>query len=101
MRAMLLKLRRFADDQQRSRPGEAQLWHIGVALAVSFTVALLGLAGLAGLAWVLVSLGGFRRNSALSLHDTVSLSHLDLGVAGVWLDHGRRVGLGRSEAPGR
>jgi hypothetical protein len=33
--------RRSSDD------GEARLWHLGTALAVSFTVAVVGLAGLA------------------------------------------------------
>jgi hypothetical protein len=58
---------------QRRGSGEARLSHIGVALAVSFTAAVLGLTGLAALALVLLNLGGFRRHGALSLHDTISV----------------------------
>lgn len=54
------------DPARRRDAGEARLWHIGVALAVSFTVAEAALAGLAGLAWVLLGVGGLvvgRRSS--------------------------------------
>ena len=61
---------------QQGGSGDARLWHIGIALAVSFTVAVLGLAGLAGLAWLLLGLGGFRRHGAPPLHDTVSVLQL-------------------------
>ena len=61
---------------QRSESGELRLWRIGVALAVSFTVALAGLAGLTVLAWVLVGAFGFRRHGAPSLHDTVGVLQL-------------------------
>jgi hypothetical protein len=47
---------------QQRESGETRLWNIGVALAVSFTVAVVGLAGLAWLAWVLLGLTGFRRH---------------------------------------
>jgi hypothetical protein len=65
-----------AHPAQRGDAGEARLWHIGVALAVSFTVAVAALAGLAGLAWVLLGAGGFRRHGAPPLHDTVSVAQL-------------------------
>jgi hypothetical protein len=72
--------RRPAEDAahpaRRRDAGEARLWHIGVALAVSFTVAVAALAGLAGLAWVLLGAGGFRRHGAPSLHDTVAVAQL-------------------------
>ena len=61
---------------QQGGSGQARLLHIGLALVVSFTVAVLGLAGLAGLAWLLLSLGGFRRHGAPSLHDTVPVLQL-------------------------
>jgi uncharacterized protein YjbI with pentapeptide repeats len=79
MSANLPRRRRPPGEQepaQRRDAGEARLWHIGTALAVSFTVAVLGLAALAWLAWVLVSLAGFRRHGALSLHDTVGVLQL-------------------------
>jgi hypothetical protein len=58
---------------RRRDAGDARLWHIGAALAVSFTVAV---AALAGLAWVLLGAGGFRRHGAPSLHDTVAVAQL-------------------------
>jgi hypothetical protein len=61
---------------QRRDGGEARLWRIGAAMAVSFTAAVLGLAGLTWLAWVLLGLAGFRRHGALSLHDTVGVLQL-------------------------
>jgi hypothetical protein len=63
MSARLPGRRRPAGDQAPARPGdagEARLWHMGTALAVSFTVAVVGLAGLTWLAWVLLSAAGFR-----------------------------------------
>jgi hypothetical protein len=72
--------RRPAEDAahpaQRRDAGDARLWHIGVALAVSFTVAVAALAGLAGLAWLLLGAGGFRRHGAPPLHDTVAVAQL-------------------------
>jgi hypothetical protein len=79
MRTNLPRQHRLVGDQepaQRRDAGEARLWHIGTALAASFTVAVLGLAALAWLAWVLLSLAGFRRHGALSLHDTVGVLQL-------------------------
>ncbi len=79
MSANLPRRRRSATDReptQRRDIGEARLWHIGAALAVSFTVAVLGLAGLTWLAWALLGLAGFRRHGALSLHDTVGVLQL-------------------------
>ena len=70
---------RPAVDQKSAQPqdaGEARLWRIGIALAVSFTVALLGLTGLAYLAWLLLGLAGFRRHGPPSLHDTVTVLQL-------------------------
>jgi hypothetical protein len=61
---------------QRSDGGEARLWHLGTALAVSFTVAVVGLAALAWLAWVLLGLAGYRRHGAPALKDTVSVLQL-------------------------
>ncbi len=61
---------------QRRDVGEAPLWHIGTALAVSFTVAVFGLVGLVALAWLLLGLAGFRRHGAPSLHDTVGVLQL-------------------------
>jgi hypothetical protein len=60
----------------RGDVGEARLWHIGVALAVSFTGAVLGLAALAWLPWVVLGVAGFRRHGAPSLHDTVGVLQL-------------------------
>jgi hypothetical protein len=61
---------------QRSDGGEARLWHLGTALAVSFTVAMAGLAGLAWLAWVLLGLAGYRHHGAPPPHDTVGVLQL-------------------------
>jgi hypothetical protein len=50
MSAKLPRRRQPVGGQRSARrgdTGEARLWHIGAALAVSFTVAVLGLAGLA------------------------------------------------------
>jgi uncharacterized protein YjbI with pentapeptide repeats len=60
---------------QRNRSGEARLWHIGAALAVSFMGALLGLAALAIFAWFWLGWAGFRRHG-VSLHDSVSVVQL-------------------------
>jgi uncharacterized protein YjbI with pentapeptide repeats len=68
--------RRPAGDQEPTRPGaggEPRLWHIGTAMAVSFTVAVVGLAGLA---WVLLGAAGFRRHGPPALHDTVGILQL-------------------------
>ena len=70
---------RPADDHelvQRGDRGEARLWRLGTALAVSFTVAAVGLAGLAVLAWVLLGLGGYRHHGAPALKDTVGVLQL-------------------------
>ena len=64
------------EPTRRSDVGEARLWHIGTALTLSFTVAVLGLTGLAWLAWVLVGSAGFRRRGTLSLHDTIGVLQL-------------------------
>ncbi len=61
---------------QRDDRGEARLWHLGTALAVSFTVAVAGLAGLAWLAWVLLGVAGYRHHGAPELKDTVSVLQL-------------------------
>jgi hypothetical protein len=61
---------------QRGDRGEARLWHLGTALAVSFTVAVAGLAGLAWLAWVLLGVAGYRHHGAPELKDTVSVLQL-------------------------
>jgi uncharacterized protein YjbI with pentapeptide repeats len=74
-----LPRRRRPGDQAPVRPGdagEARLWRIGAALAVSFTVAVAGLAGLTWLAWVLLGAAGFRQHGAPSLHDTVGVLQL-------------------------
>jgi Pentapeptide repeats (9 copies) len=66
-------------DQKSAKPqdaGEARLWRIGIALAVSFTVAVLGLTGFGYLAWLLLGLAGFRRHGPPSLHDTVTVIQL-------------------------
>jgi hypothetical protein len=79
MSASLPRRRRPAGDQESARQGdgdEARLWRIGTALAVSFTVAVVSLAGLAWLAWVLLGAAGFRQHGALSLHDTVGMLQL-------------------------
>jgi uncharacterized protein YjbI with pentapeptide repeats len=78
MSANLPRRRRVARAQESARQGrgEAQLWHIGTALAVSFTVAVVGLGGLAWLAWVLVGVAGYRRHGAPSLHDMVGILQL-------------------------
>jgi hypothetical protein len=52
-------------------------------MTVSFTVNVAGLAVLTWLAWVLVTVGKFRRHGALSLHVTVSVLQLvSASVAG-------------------
>lgn len=50
---------------QRSDDGEVRLWHLGAALAVSFTVAVVDLAGLAWPAWFLLGVAGYRHNGRL------------------------------------
>jgi hypothetical protein len=70
--ANFLKRYRPADDHkpvQRGDRGEPRLWRLGTALAVSFTVAVVGLAGLAVLA-------GYRQHGAPELKDTVSVLRL-------------------------
>ena len=70
---------RPADDQepvQRGDSGEARLWRLGTALAVSFTTAIVGLAGLAGLAWVLLGAAGYRHHWAPALKDTIGVLQL-------------------------
>ncbi len=79
MGANFLKRYRPADDHkpvQRGDRGEPRLWRLGTALAVSFTVAVVGLAGLAVLAWVLLGLAGYRQHGAPELKDTVSVLQL-------------------------
>jgi hypothetical protein len=71
--------RRPAGDHEPARQGgggEARLWPIGTALAVSFAVAVAGLAGLTWLAWVLLGAAGFRRHGPPALHDTVGILQL-------------------------
>jgi uncharacterized protein YjbI with pentapeptide repeats len=70
---------RPADDQepvQRGDSGEARLWRLGTALAVSFTTAIVGLAGLVGLAWVLLGAAGYRHHGAPALKDTIGVLQL-------------------------
>jgi hypothetical protein len=79
MSARLLRWRRPEADRepvQRSDGGEARLWRLGTVLAVSFTVAVVGLAGLAWLTWVLLGLPGYRQHGAPALHDTVGVLQL-------------------------
>ena len=64
------------EPAQRGDLGEARLWHLGTALAVSFTVAVVGLAGLSWLAWVLLGLAGYRHHGAPELKNTVSVLQL-------------------------
>ena len=64
------------EPAQRSDDSEARLWHLGTALAVSFTVAVVGLAGLAWLPWVLLGLAGYRHHGAPALKDTVGVLQL-------------------------
>jgi hypothetical protein len=68
---------------QRGDRGEARLWHLGTALAVSFTVAVAGLAGLAWLAWVLLGVAGYRHHGAPELKDTVSVLQLVFATVAV------------------
>ena len=70
--------RRPAGDQEPTRQGdggEARLWHIGTALAVSFRGRGASLT-LAGPAWVLLGAAGFRRHGPPALHDTVGVLQL-------------------------
>ncbi len=79
MSANFSQRRRPAGNREPTRrggSGEARLWHIGIALAVSFTVAVVSLAGLAWLAWVLLGVAGFRRHGPPALHDTVGILQL-------------------------
>ena len=79
MRANFPRRRRPAAEQKpirRGDSGEARLWHIGTALAVSFTVAVVSLAGLTWLAWVLLGLAGYRHHGAPILRDTVGVLQL-------------------------
>jgi uncharacterized protein YjbI with pentapeptide repeats len=59
-----------------TKADEPRMWHIRTALVVSFTVAVLALAALAVLAWVLIGIAGFRRHGEPSLHDTVGVAQL-------------------------
>ena len=73
------KLRRSAGSQEsrwRGQSSEAGLWHIGAALAVGFGVAVLGLAGLTWLAWVLLHHPKIPHAGTLSLHDAISVVQL-------------------------
>ena len=79
MDANPLRRRRPAAAQgpaQRSDGGEVELWRLRKALAVSFTVAVVGLASLAGLAWILLGLAGYRHHGAPALKNTVSVLQL-------------------------
>jgi hypothetical protein len=79
VRANLRTLRRPGDNQkgyQRHQSGEARLWHIGAALAVGFAAAVLGLAGLTWLTWVLLHRPKIPHTGTISLHDTVSVLQL-------------------------
>ncbi len=79
MSANLPRRRRSAGNKQalrRREDGEARLWRIGLALTVSFSVAVVGLAGLASLAWVLLGVAGYRRHGAPPLHDAVGVAQL-------------------------
>jgi uncharacterized protein YjbI with pentapeptide repeats len=61
---------------RRDDPGEARLWHIGTALAISFATGLVVLAGLAWLAWLGLGAAGFLRNGVPPLHDTIGVAQL-------------------------
>src|SRR5690348_8561106 len=79
MRSKLPRRRRLMSHQELARrrdAGEVRLWHIRTALTVSFTAAVLGLAGLGWLSWVLIGWAGFRRHGPLSLHDTIGVLQL-------------------------
>ena len=67
----------MADQEpvRRGDDGEARPWHIGTALAVSFTVAVVG-AGLDWLAWLLLGLAGYRHHGPPLLRDTVGVLQL-------------------------
>ena len=65
-----------ASEPSQRDAGEARLWRIGAALAVSFAGAVLGLAALAWVAWIVLGLAGFRRHGTPSLHDTVGVLQL-------------------------
>jgi hypothetical protein len=70
---------RPADDHEPVQYGdrdEARLWRLGTALAMSFTVAVVGLARLAWLAWVLLGVAGYRHHGAPALKSTIGVLQL-------------------------
>jgi uncharacterized protein YjbI with pentapeptide repeats len=79
VKADVVMLRRTANGQRpgrRAESDEARLWHIGTALALGFAAAVLGLAALAWLAWILLRRPKIPHPGTLSLHDTVSVVQL-------------------------
>ena len=75
---------RLAVGQEPTWQGDgaaAPPWHTGTAMAVSFTVVVVGLAGLGRPTWVLLGVAGFRRHGAPSIHDAVT-GYLDLSPVG-------------------
>jgi hypothetical protein len=60
----------------RRDAGEARLWHFGAALATGFAAAVLGLGGLAWLAWALLHHPHLPRPGVISLHDAIGVLQL-------------------------
>jgi hypothetical protein len=58
---------------QRRDAGEARLWPFGAALAAGVLAAMLGLAGLTWLAWVLLRRPRLPQAGTISVHDTVGI----------------------------
>lgn len=79
MRAKVSRRRNSASVREpvrRPDPNEAQLWRFGSALTISFTVAVLGLACLTWLTWLLLGWAGFRRHGPIPLHDEIGVLQL-------------------------
>jgi len=71
---MQARHRNGRQNAARQEAGDPHLWHIRNALALSFSVAVLGLAGLCWLAWALLGAAGLRRH--LALHDAIGVLQL-------------------------
>jgi hypothetical protein len=61
---------------QHRNAGEARLWPFGAALAAGVLAAMLGLAGLTWLAWVLLHRPRLPHAGTISVHDTVGILQL-------------------------